>query len=347
VLVARALAGLTPDLAPGGAPTTLPRAQSARLALGRAVVRQVALVTRRMPAELLAVALPPPSHFVALGIIEHRTRNVVERLVPFESSWARQPWSVARYLRVPGFGPRCLTDLLAAHEEAGRASSAPDVADARPSAAALVEIARRLRAELPLTGPELRALFPSEGFARAPEPLRALLRAFVAAGVAAPFRLVRRAESTIAVAPGSAGVARVACEEASRQVAAWGLSEVDEVAARVERLSESAAGGTIVRRVLVALPRLRWLDERMGWFSFVGERSPLAKAVERAFAQADALPASTLVTTLLGGSASARRAPIPVLMRYLSEIAGCEIVDGQVRRRAVLDLPARPWRETG
>jgi hypothetical protein len=90
---------------------------------------------------------------------------------------------------------------------------------------------------------------------------------------------------------------------------------------------------TIVRRVLVALPRLRWLDARMGWFSFAGERSPLGKAVARVVAEGEARPLDDVVAALTASSASARRTPVPVLLRYLSEIAGCDIVDGVLRRR--------------
>jgi len=330
VLVPRALADLAPTLRDA---REISASEDERLALGRAVVVEVAKVMRRLPAAVLAVPLPSPSHVVERTSIEHRTRNVVERLIPFEAGRA---WTVARYLQVPGFGARCLTDVLAAHEESAQP---PD--GAPPTAAAealgspsvpLFNVARRLRAVLPLTGTELRALYPDETFARATDPLRALARACAAAGVAAPFRLVRRGGSTIAVAPGSAGLARAACEEAARQVAAWGVADVADVASRVECLSESAVGETIVRRVLVALPRLRWLDPRMRFFSFVNERSPLGKTVERLFAEREVVPLDQLLTTLAEGSAAARRTPGPVLARYLAEIAGCVVVEGEVRR---------------
>jgi hypothetical protein len=351
VLVPRALAPLAPDLAAQLPAAALPPAQDARLRLGRAVVAEVARVLRRLPAEVLALPLPPPSHVAGRTGIEHRTRNTVERLVPFETA---RPWSVGRYLAVPGFGPRCLVDVLAAHEESARlgaapggAAGGPPPAPDAPSEAALVAIARRLRGLLPLTGAELAALFPDEPFARALDPLRTAARAFDDAGIGAPFQLVRRDGRSLAVAPGSAGITRAACEEAARQVAAWGLTEVEQVAARVQCLSESVVRETIVRRVLVALPRLRWLDGRMQWFSFAGERSPLGKAVARTFAATDAVRLDGLLAALAARPGSARRAPETVLLRYLDEIAGCEILDGEVRRRATSAASARAWRGTG
>lgn len=349
VLVPRALASLIPAPLSRGA---LPSASAPRLRLGRQIVDEVAGGMQHLPAELRRLRLPPPSVVVRSLPIEQRTRNVVERLVPTE---AGATWTVERYLHVPRFGPRCLTDLLAAHQEwrddtrendkrEGAHAEGGDMATAPrrvPESLALVDVARRLRDRLPLAPTELRALLPEFLPARGPTPLRALLAAFQDAGMTPPFRIVGRNGNEIAVPVGAAGLAQSVSETASRQVVAWGIAEVSEVAGRVAVLAGTPGGETMVRRVLVALPRLRWLDERMTWFSFVEERSALRKAVDRIFKGAQAMKIVELAVELAKQARAVRRAPISVLTRYLTDIAGYAVVGGEVRRIADERSPER------
>jgi hypothetical protein len=286
VLVPRPLA---PLLSPRPSLELTPLSQAARLRAGRDVILEVATVMRRLPLEVLVMPLPSPSVVVGTTPIEHRTRNVVERLVPFEG---RHAWSVARYLEVARFGPRCLTDLLAAHEESVDEESVDEESLDEESLDEESLDEQSLRTP---TGPA------GDGEAAGAPPTPPI------------------------------GVASAACAEATRQVAAWGLSEVDEVAARVRALSASPAGNTIVRRVLVAMPGLRWLDDRKRWFSFVGESSPLGNIIRKSFGATRMVELGALISTLATRSLAARRAPPPTLARYLSEIAGCEIVGGEVR----------------
>lgn len=345
VLVPQALASLVPASV---ACDVLPSPAAARLRLGRVIVDEVAGVMQHLPADLRRLRLPPPSVVVRALPIEQRTRNVVERLVPTE---AGATWTVERYLYVPRFGPRCLTDLLAAHQEwrdeardgerrGNEAGSTPAPRRA-PGSLALVDVARRLRDRLPLAPSELRALLPEFLPARGPRPLRALLAAFQDAGMTPPFRIVGRNGNEIAVPVGAAGIAQSVSETASRQVVAWGIAEVSEVAGRVAVLAGTPGGETMVRRVLVALPRLRWLDERMTWFSFVEERSALRKAVERIFKGARAMKIVELAVELAKQARAVRRAPISVLTRYLTDIAGYAVVGGEVRRIADVRAPER------
>lgn len=348
VLVPRALASLVPAPLSRGA---LPSASAPRLRLGRQIVDEVAGDMQRLPADLRRLRLPPPSVVVRALPIEQRTRNVVERLVPTE---AGATWTVERYLHVPRFGPRCLTDLLAAHQEwrddtrendrregAGHAEGGGMATAPRRAPESLVDVARRLRDRLPLAPTELRALLPEFLPARGPTPLRALLAAFQDAGMTPPFRIVGRNGNEIAVPVGAAGLAQSVSETASRQVVAWGIAEVSEVAGRVAVLAGTPGGETMVRRVLVALPRLRWLDERMTWFSFVEERSALRKAVDRIFKGAQAMKIVELAVELAKQARAVRRAPISVLTRYLTDIAGYAVVGGEVRRIADERSPER------
>jgi hypothetical protein len=348
VLVPRALASLVPAPLSRGA---LPSASAPRLRLGRQIVDEVAGDMQRLPADLRRLRLPPPSVVVRALPIEQRTRNVVERLVPTE---AGATWTVERYLHVPRFGPRCLTDLLAAHQEwrddtrendkregAGHAEGGGMAMAPRRAPESLVDVARRLRDRLPLAPTELRALLPEFLPARGPTPLRALLAAFQDAGMTPPFRIVGRNGNEIAVPVGAAGLAQSVSETASRQVVAWGIAEVSEVAGRVAVLAGTPGGETMVRRVLVALPRLRWLDERMTWFSFVEERSALRKAVDRIFKGAQAMKIVELAVELAKQARAVRRAPISVLTRYLTDIAGYAVVGGEVRRIADERSPER------
>jgi hypothetical protein len=334
VLVPQALAASLPASLARTFPSPSPAAE--RLRLGRRIVEEVAGVMQHLPGDLRRVRLSPPSVVVRALPIEQRTRNVVERLVPSE---AGTTWTVERYLHVPRFGPRCLTDLLAAHEEWRREPGSGDDETATASrlaqgnhALALVDVARRLRDRLPLAPGELPNLLPEFLPARGPTPLRALLAAFQDAGMTPPFRIVGRNGNEIAVAVGAAGVAQSVAECASRQVVAWGIAEVSEVAGRVAVLAGTPGGETMVRRVLVALPRLRWLDDRMTWFSFVEERSALRKAVDRIFKGVPAMKIVELAVELAKQARAVRRTPISVLSRYLTDIAGYAVVGNEVRR---------------
>jgi hypothetical protein len=89
----------------------------------------------------------------------------------------------------------------------------------------------------------------------------------------------------------------------------------------------------MVCRLLVALPQLRWLDDEMEWFSFVGDGSRLARAVGKVFLVCDRIELAELRRALDKGRPRADRVPRGVLERYLSEIADVEIAGRWLRRR--------------
>jgi hypothetical protein len=197
----------------------------------------------------------------------------------------------------------------------------------------LEEIAEHIGPRLPLSAPELAALVPRAAGGGDVTSLAALSRSFARAGRLAPFRVVRRGAVEIAVTPGSADLVALLYESATRQVNAWGLTEIDDVLDRVAILGASVPAGmtvTIARRLLSALPQLRWLDERHIWFSFVGERSPFGRAIGKVFSIAHAVDVETLRAALAKHHHVIRRMPRPALESFLTEIAGCGLSDGDV-----------------
>jgi hypothetical protein len=195
----------------------------------------------------------------------------------------------------------------------------------------LEEIAEHVGPRLPLSAPELAALVPRAAGGGDVTSLAALSRSFARAGRLAPFRVVRRGAVEIAVTPGSADLVALLYESATRQVNAWGLTEIDDVLDRVAILGASdpaAMTVTTARRLLSALPQLRWLDERHIWFSFVGERSPLGRAIEKVLSIADAVDVETLRDALAKHHHIMRRTPRPALEVFLTAIAGCRLSDG-------------------
>ena len=316
---------------------------------GRAIVLRVSRTLRNLPDDLLTRALPHPSAVLHALPIEDRTRGVLDRLLPLLAREAT--WTVERYLHIPKFGARCLVDLLAAHEEAGGATT-PLLGAARPPAGTaaqsgrtvvpftpvdlgrLDDISRLLRRSLPMVESDAAHLLMCERLASRPITLEHLAAIYRAISQPAPFRVVASGETPVAVAADNHGFSATVSATAARLVSRWGVSTVATVVRQLAALRPSAASRAIVARLLVALPRLRWLDDRMGWFSLAGDRSPLRLAVDKAVSVAGRVPLRALRSALATGRPRAPRPPAAVLARYLSEVADCEIAPTGVRARA-------------
>ncbi len=335
VLVPRALADLYPTLAD----STQSRRQR-----GRDVVLRIERSLRRLPPAVLERAMPHPSTVLSALPIEDRTRSVLDRLLPLI---AKEPtWTVERYLRIPQFGARCLVDLLAACEEraldAGPGKAARTLVDAGADSARTVvpftpvdlgrldDIARLLARLLPISGAELGRVLVDEGVASAPVALAHLIAVYRGLDRPIPFRMVMCGGMEIAVAADNHGFAATVTSTAVRLVSHWGLSTVDSLINRVAVLRSAPANRAFACRLLVALPRLRWLDDAMEWFSFLGDRSRLARAIAKMFAVARRVSIRDLRRALEKGRARGPELPTPVLERYLEDIAGCQIEDGLV-----------------
>jgi hypothetical protein len=103
---------------------------------------------------------------------------------------------------------------------------------------------------------------------------------------------------------------------------------------------------TAAARVLATIPGLVWLDESSGWFSFADASSQLGLALRKIFTVAEGLWLDDLVSALAKRATSVATAPRHVLVRYLSEIAGCDVRDGWVEAGASF-VPAELARAEG
>jgi hypothetical protein len=315
--------------------------------VGRAIVLRVSRTLRSLPQELLTLDLPHPSTVLRALPIEDRTRGVIERLLPVIAK--ETVWTVDRYLRIPRFGARCLVDLLAACEEANapisrQSSQETPLPPGEPlrtllpipsiDLARLDDISRLLRHMLPISEEELARLLVDEGLASMPVRLEQLAEAYQAVGQAVAFQVITCGEMAVAVSGHSRGFSATVAGTAVRLVSHWGLSTVQSVVERVGLLRSSPTSRPMVNRLLVTLPRLRWLDDHLEWFSLVGDRSRLRRAIATIFAVTDRVALRELRMALGKGQPRAPRVPPTVLARYLSEIADCEVEPTGIRRRA-------------
>ena len=310
----------------------LPAASDGR-PLGRAIVLRVSRTLRALPEDLLSLELPHPNVVLRSLPIEDRTRGVIERLLPI---LAKEPrWTVGRYLRIPKFGARCLVDLLAACEESGRPPKVPAALLAfTPVQRARLDDVRRLLAHmLPIAEEDVARLLIDEGLASKPVTLEHLARVFQTRGHAVPFRVVACGDTSVAVSAEHQGFSATVAGAAAGLVSHFGLSAVQAVVNQVGVLRASPTSRPMVNRLLVALPRLRWLDERMEWFSMVGDPSRLQRAIATVFAVADRVSLRELRAALAKSQPRGPRVPDAVMERYLSEVADCEIDSTGIRSR--------------
>jgi hypothetical protein len=342
VLVPRPLAGLC---------NSLSASSNDRKQCGREIVLRVARAQRCLPPEVLDLEMPHPSTVLCTLPIEDRTRGVLDRLLPLIS---KEPlWTVGSYLCIPQFGARCLVDLLAAREEATRGDSARAGEAGSPPASEpegsliplkavdvgrLDDIARLLRQSMPIGGSDLARLLVGEGLAAERVTLDQLASVYRGLNRPAPFRVVEARGAEIAVAADTHGFAATVMATAARMVSQWGVSTVASLVQRLGMRRSAANSRSLVCRLLVSLPRLRWLDAAMEWFSFLGDRSHLSRGIAKIFAVADRVSMRELRLALRKGQSRAPHVPAAVLERYLCDVAGCEIGPDGVHI-CVLDQP--------
>ncbi|MEA2700624.1 MAG: hypothetical protein QOI66_4895 [Myxococcales bacterium] len=305
----------------------VPSTDNARRRLGRAVVLELGKALRNLPAEVLQTALPHPRLALGSFVIEDRTRNALERLLPIIGR--QNHWTVEHYLSIPGFGARCLIDLLAAHEEAESASLLPSPSQQPARSASLAanldDIAALLAAHLPLPSADVGPLIVRHGVTMPALTVPALAELYRSADRPVPFQVIRSQGVEIAVPQGSHGLMAAVGATAVRLCSLWGVVTTTMIADRVHVLRSAEVTLPMVKRLLVALPRLRWLDDRMQWFAMTGDRSGLRQAVAKVFAVADPIDCHDMRQALNKGRAAAQEIPGPVLDRYLRVIADAEL----------------------
>jgi hypothetical protein len=212
-------------------------------------------------------------------------------------------------------------------EPGGNASPPPPICDLFPVIARIVEL-------LPLPEGEMGEVFAGARPASAPRSLDELAGLCRSHGGRVPFRVVRRGGVVLAVAPDGVRTFDIVTAAAVRMVQHRGFASVPSLASRAETLSSTSLSVTMVRRVLAASPRIRWLDDaaQMGWFSFVGNGSRAETALRKIFAISAGVAMADLQSALGKCLPELMEAPQAVLRRYLLGIGGCDVEGGVVSR---------------
>jgi hypothetical protein len=250
-----------------------------------------------------------------------------------------------------------MIDLLAAIEEFGQ-TAAPGLPATRDGSVAqqpalapgpdkpalrasnAEELTTRLNAHLPMALADLGTWLHRQGEIAAPLAPAELTEFFRRLDAPVPFQIVRGGGMEIAVSIKSRGVMATAAAAAIRLASIWGVLTAEMVADRVAVLCAAPVTVTMIKRLLVALPRLRWLDDRQDWFAFSDDTSPLGEAVRKVFRVTESVDQDVLMQALAKGSSGRAAVPATVLRRYLSEIAACEFDGPRVRSRAAVSPAA-------
>lgn len=336
-------------LARAGCPVTSdPRDPEARARAAAEIVRWVGRPLRRLPGEVLDAPLPDPGVILRSWPLGPRTRGVLARL---GTTGGAQTWRVRDLIGAARLGPAALVDLLAACEEnqhvatAGRACASAIVTPygfdpvSTPIASRLTDFAALVRGRLPLRPEELADLLVSAGLSAGRLGVDDVVRLFRDWQLPVPFRTVRRGGATVLVPPASLASAEALVTTASHLVFHWGLCTLNTVVGRIRSLALADLGAGAAARVLASIPRFRWLDERSGWFSFVGYSSRVRVAIRKVFSVASRVSLRDLSLVLAKRVKALATAPRAAVETYLSEIAGCEIEGDWVKPRASL-VPA-------
>jgi hypothetical protein len=336
-------------LARAGCPiTTDPRDPEERARAAAEIVRWVGRPLRRLPDEVLDAGLPDPGVILRSWPLGPRTRGVVARL---GNAGGARAWRVRDLIGAARLGPAALVDLLAACEEhqlvatvaparAPESVTAHAVDLASPSIASrLMDLAALVRGRLPLRPEELADLLISSGLSAERLAIDDVVRLFRDWQLPVPFRTVRRGGATVLVPPASLASAEALVTTASHLVFHWGLCTLSSVVKRIRSLALADLGAGAAARVLASIPRFRWLDERSGWFSFVGYSSRVRVAIRKIFSVASRVSLADLSLVLAKRVRALATAPRAAVETYLSEIAGCEIEGDWVKPRASL-VPA-------
>jgi hypothetical protein len=265
---------------------------------------------RALPEELPARASPSPQEILAAGAVAPRTQNILKRYLA-DGPTTEGEWTFGRLLTIPGFGQRALDDVVAAlgsprptHHPGRRGHRYLDDEIAEVLATRqrrggwiptpLLDRALAVIAEdLPASETELSRRIAGAGLARGGVDLARIERAARFRDAAPPFSVLRRDGFVVAVPPGKLAVAATIHGLAVRAVVNWGLA----LASRIAFLASAEDLG-FVTAVLEAKSSFRWLDDRLGWFWFETERSPLVRAIAKVLQVAVAVDLDDLAEAL-------------------------------------------------
>jgi hypothetical protein len=294
---------------------------------------------------------PSPEQILAAGAVQARTQNILKRYLA-DSPTTEGEWTFGRLLAIPGFGQRALDDVVAAlgtprppvvtafAARRGHRFLDDEIGEVLATRqrrggwipTPLLDRALALIAErLPASEPELSRRIAAAGLARGPVDLARIERAARFRDSAPPFSILRREGFVVAVPAGKLALAAIIHGLAVRAVVNWGLALVSRIS-----FLASAEDVSFVTSVLGAKESFRWLDERLGWFWFESDRSPLVRAIAKVLQVASAVELDDL-----GAALFRRWAPENVPSRKALQILCGQIPQFRVRRGTV-SLAAAP-----
>jgi hypothetical protein len=246
-------------------------------------------------------------------------------------------WSLRDFLGRPGMGPSTILDLLVAREKNARSAGAEARTAETGSIACfalegrLAEVSAFLHARLPVRADAVGDLLVSAGFLTSPPTVDELARMYRDRDSPVPFRIVRRLGGAVAVQPNGLMAAEALVGAATYFVARWGVCTLDVAMARLRSFSARDLSSRAAARILGALPRLRWLDEPAGWFSFAGCAGRVGLAIRKIFGVVERILLQDLIAAVGKNVKVFAAAPLAAVQAYLVDVVGCEIDDGLVR----------------
>jgi hypothetical protein len=270
-----------------------------------------ARASRALAAEIPHRTAPSPEEILAALEVQPRTQNILRRYLA-DTPPTDGEWTFERLLQIPGFGRRALDDVMTALTAERGNGAATSRRRHRLLETEVAEIlsTRQRRAEwpptplldraleviatrLPASEADLSKRIVSAGLARAPVDLARIERAARFREAPPPFAVLRREGFVIAVPSGKLALAATIHGLAVRAVVNWGMAQVGRIA-----FLSNADDGDFVTLVLSAKESFRWLDERLGWFWFESERSPLVRAIAKVLQVAAAVDLDDLTAAL-------------------------------------------------
>jgi len=302
-----------------------------------------ARASRALAAEIPHRTAPSPEEILAALEVQPRTQNILRRYLA-DAPVVEGEWTFERLLGIPGFGRRALDDVMSA---LASQRGAPASAGRRRHRLLETEVAeilstRQRRAEwpptplldrtleliasqLPASEADLSKRVVSAGLARAPVDLARIERAARFRDTPPPFAVLRRDGFVIAVPGGKLALAATIHGLAVRAVVNWGMAQVGRIA-----FLSNADDSAFVTAVLSAKDSFRWLDDRLGWFWFESERSPLVRAIAKVLQVAPAVDLDDLTAALFR-----RWAPENVPSRRALQALCAQVPLFRVRRNTV------------
>jgi hypothetical protein len=242
--------------------------------------------------------------------VQPRTQNILRRYLA-DSPATDGIWTFERLMLIPGFGKRALDDVMAALAQRGNGAppsrrrhrllenEVSEILATRqrrtewPPTPLLDRALEVIAARLPASEAELSKRIVSAGLARAPVDLARIERAARFRDTPPPFAVLRRDGFVIAVPMTKLTTAATIHGLAVRSVVNWGMAQV----ARIAFLANAEDAG-FVTAVLSAKDSFRWLDERLGWFWFESDRSPLVRSITKVLQVAAAVDLDDLTAAL-------------------------------------------------